>query len=119
MASTFTINMKPLLGRIDALPGKIDLAVGSAIQFEAPRATSAMRSGAGWKDQTGNARNGLTATPVHVPGVKHALVLHHSVPYGIWLEVRYSGRYEIILPTVHTSGMSVMRTLSLLMRRIK
>jgi hypothetical protein len=34
--------------------------------------------------------------------VSHELILLHSMPYGIWLEVRWSGRYAIIGPTMFT-----------------
>jgi hypothetical protein len=77
-----------------------------------------MRQNAPWTDQTGNARNGLFAEAKHDWGRTHAIVLYHSVPYGIWLEVRHQGRYAIILPTAKEQGMAVMNTLRDLLRSI-
>jgi hypothetical protein len=53
-----------------------------------------------WKDQTGNARNGLKGTHKVVPNKSYTATLAHGVPYGIWLEIRWSGRYSIIMPTI-------------------
>lgn len=65
----------------------------------ATEAEAYMKSNASWTDQTGNARNGLK-TQVVVNKNSVAIILHHSVPYGIWLEVRWSGRYAVIMPTI-------------------
>lgn len=59
-----------------------------------------MRSGARWTDRTGNARSGLFARHDAQPMVKHELVLYGAMPYSIWLEVRWSGKYAIIGPTM-------------------
>lgn len=78
----------------------IDAGVDLAFDVMAPRAASMMRQNAPWTDRTGNARNGLKADHNGQPMVKHELVLYHSMPYGLWLEVRWSGRYAIIGPTL-------------------
>ena len=80
----------------------IDAAVDITFDAEAARAASMMRENAPWKDRTGNARAGLKAQHDSTPMVEHTLVLYHSMPYGIWLEVRWSGRYAIIGPTMVT-----------------
>lgn len=90
---TLSPKLKTLLPRIDA-------AVSLAFQAIEPRAESMMRSQARWTDRTGNARNGLTATHEPEPLVRHTLVMYHRMPYGIWLEVRWSGRYAVIGPTM-------------------
>jgi hypothetical protein len=75
----------------------------STAKLIAPRAQGWMRNNATWIDQTGNARNGLFAT-VQTATNEVAIVLYHSVPYGIWLEVRWSGRYAIINPAIQYWG---------------
>jgi len=65
-----------------------------------PRAESYARQNAPWTDRTGNARNGLRVAHEKTPMVVHRLITYHSMPYGIWLEVRWSGRYAIIGPTM-------------------
>jgi hypothetical protein len=80
----------------------IDAAVDIAFDAEAARAASMLRQNAPWTDRTGNARAGLKAIHESEPMVEHRLVLLHSMPYGIWLEVRWSGRYAVIGPTMPT-----------------
>ena len=59
-----------------------------------------MRANAPWHDNTGNARAGLMTKHEKEPMVEHRLILYHTVNYGVWLEVRFSGRYAIIGPTM-------------------
>jgi hypothetical protein len=90
---SLTPNLKRLLPAIDA-------AVGVVFDAMEARAESKMRQGAPWTDRTGNARNGLMAKHEETPMVEHSLTLYHSMPYGFWLEVRWSGRYAIIGPVL-------------------
>lgn len=77
----------------------VQRAMVAAASRTAPQAEAWMKSNATWQDQTGNARNGLGAQSVIAPN-HVAVVLYHSVPYGIWLEVRWDGRYAIIMPAI-------------------
>lgn len=52
-----------------------------------------------WQDRTGNARQSLFAV-VDVARDIVTLYLSHGMEYGLWLEVRYAGRYAVILPTL-------------------
>jgi hypothetical protein len=72
-------------------------------KYVAPQIQSDMRANAPWEDQTGNARNGLFSV-VQVSTNEVAIVLYHSVPYGIWLELRWSGKYAIITPSLAKWG---------------
>jgi hypothetical protein len=63
------------------------------------KGVSEMRTNAKWSDRTGNARNGLGAT-VYDTDKYIDLVFYHRVPYGVFLEVRWSGKYAIIGPTM-------------------
>lgn len=72
-----------------------------------------MRANAKWTDRTANARNGLRAYPVHL-GHEYMVILSHGVPYGIWLEVRWSGKYGVIPDAVRTGGQEFMGLLSTL-----
>lgn len=75
------------------------------------------RQNAPWQDQTGNARNGLMAEAFK-DDRGHGIVLFHTMPYGIWLETRWSGKYQIIEPTVQFYGPKVMQTVNKLLARI-
>lgn len=90
-------SLTPALKRL--LPA-IDAGVDLAFDYVQPRAETFARTNAPWKDQTSNARNGLFATHTKTPMVVHRLIIYHTMPYGLWLEVRWSGRYAIIGPTM-------------------
>jgi len=85
-------------------------AVDAKMQFWAPQCEAYMKANAPWTDRTGNARNGLGAQAYRADP-EHGIVLFHSVPYGIWLEVKYSGEYAIIDPTLQYMGPLVMQSL--------
>lgn len=65
------------------------------------------KENAPWEDRTGDARDGLTAEAI-TEGSTMVIVLYHTVDYGIWLEVRNSGEYAIILPTLEHMAPVVM-----------
>ena len=71
------------------------------------------KQNAPWTDQTGNARNGLAgATDVKLDSV--TVYFMHQVPYGIYLETRWSGRYQIINPTIQVMAprwMNLLRSM--------
>jgi hypothetical protein len=53
-----------------------------------------------WMDRTGNARAALHAFVQELSNDTVALYLSHGVDYGLWLEIKYAGRYAIIMPTL-------------------
>jgi hypothetical protein len=99
-------NLKRLLPYVDA---GVDLVFD---RYEIV-AENEMRTGARWTDRTGNARNGLMAKHDSTPMVEHTLTLYHSMPYGIWLEVRWAGKYAIIGPTMFNLAPDMTRDLTL------
>lgn len=107
-----------LFGNIDDFDDKMDKVMAAAVEYHATRAEEYARANAPWTDQTSNARNGLRAVAVHAKH-KHAIVVHHSVPYGIWLEVRWEGKYAIITPTILHEGKEVMQTVGALMATMR
>lgn len=86
-------------------------AIRIMLNYWATRAITQMRAEARWTDRTSNARNGLMAK-VFDESDGGSLVLFHSVPYGIWLEVRWSGRYAIVGPTLNNISPQVMRSIA-------
>lgn len=82
-------------------------AIRAVLEYWGARAVTEMRSNASWTDRTSNARNGL-ASQVYLGGESASLVLFHTMNYGIWLEVRWSGRYAIIGPTLNEVGPKVL-----------
>lgn len=80
----------------------------AAVHYYAPRVQGHAQQSAPWSDQTGNARQGLKARA----GSRQAtfwIDLFHTMPYGIWLETRWSGRYAVIIPTILEMGPQVIK----------
>lgn len=87
---------------------RIDGMISTVVEFYSSQAEQYMRQNARWTDQTGNARNGLAAEASHVPFRYHLITLSHGVAYGIWLEVRFGGRYQILTRTQQVIGPQVL-----------
>jgi hypothetical protein len=66
-------------------------------------AVAYMKANAPWSDRTGEARAGLDYS-IDEAGADTTIYLFHSVSYGKWLEIRWNGRYAIILPTIEALG---------------
>lgn len=90
---SLTPPLKRLLPRVDA-------AVSIVFDSYESVAETYARSNAPWTDRTGNARAGLFAQHDAEPMVVHRLTIYGTMPYTYWLEVRWSGRYAIIGPTL-------------------
>lgn len=90
---SLTPSLKELLPRVDA-------AVDVVFDRYESVAESYARTNASWTDRTGNARAGLFAKHDAEHMVKHELTVYGTMPYTFWLEVRWSGKYAIIGPTL-------------------
>lgn len=101
-----------LVNNLKTFNARFDRVLTAAIGYHATRAVAYARSNAPWTDRTGNARNGLFSKAERdVP--RYRIIVGHSVPYGIWLEVRFAGRYAIIRPTIDHEGPELMKTASM------
>ena len=88
-----------LIARINQFGPKVKRGMVAGANITKTQAISHMRSTAPWTDRTGNARSGLNAE-VQVATNSVALVMFHSVPYGIYLETRWGGKYAVIRPAI-------------------
>lgn len=77
--------------------------------YHALRAEAYARVNAPWTDRTTNARGGLEAQAFNSKD-HHEIVLYHTMPYGIWLEVRFAGKYAIITPTIRHESVEYFET---------
>jgi hypothetical protein len=118
MASGITFTSDTLTKGITELNPKIHSQITLIAEYYADYAEAHMRRHAPWTDRTTNARNGLFGRAFTNPD-HYVIVVYHTMPYGIWLEVRSNGRYAIILPTIETVGPRVMRGLRKLLRSLK
>lgn len=96
-----------------ALPVVVDEGIELLLEQIAEEMEAYAQSNASWEDRSGDAREGLTAEVVDEGLFRNSIVLYHTVDYGIWLEIRWNGRYAIILPTIEHFGPIVMASLSL------
>jgi hypothetical protein len=97
----------------------VNRAAAFVLMKNAAPAENWMKTNAPWTDQTTNARNGLSARYAGSSGGVHTMVLFHQVDYGIWLEVRWEGKYAIIDPALKEWGPRVMQDLVNLLDRIE
>lgn len=84
--------------------------IARVVDEHVPEVESYGKSHARWSDRTGMARAGLTAKSFHQGG-DHGITFYHTVDYGIWLEVRWNGKYAIILQTIDVQGKVLMKKL--------
>lgn len=117
-AISFSMRENGLRRNMRALPEKTVKLVNATMQYYAPQVENYAKNNAPWQDQTGNARNGLAARAFR-EGSNAGIVLYHQVPYGIWLEVKNSGEYAIISPTIDHYGPIVMARLQRILDRVK
>ena len=115
---TFTFDDASLRRNLGDLPDRIDAYVHATVDYGSDKVVAYAKQNAKWRDQTGAARSGLRTVTEWEPRKRHAIVLFHSVTYGIWLEVRFAGRYAIILPTIQVMGPEVMRLLNKLFTKL-
>lgn len=78
-------------------------AIYAVCQRRAPEIQNWMRQNAPWTDRTGNARQGLN-TQIEASQDEIALFFAHGVFYGIFLELRNSGRYAVVNPALDHWG---------------
>lgn len=100
-----------LTPRMAAFGVVVDQVIEGIVEAAAEAVQEYAQTNAPWEDRTGEARDGLTAE-YSEEGSNHVITLYHTVDYGIWLEVRWSGQYAIILPTIEHMGPIVMGALS-------
>jgi hypothetical protein len=104
---------------LNALPSKLRQQISKEFQAQAPRVESYAKRNAPWKDRTGAARNGLTAEFVGDRFFeRQAIRVFHTVPYGIFLEVKNAGKYAVIVPTIVSEGDRIMGDMRNLLGRI-
>lgn len=93
---------------LDVMAISVAANVMEAMYTGAQEIETYARFNAPWSDQTGAARNGLTADVFEESG-EIVLELAHSVEYGVWLELIQDGAYAIIMPTLEAMGPKVIR----------
>lgn len=119
MASTTRIEwggqLDEMAHRLGVMRTALTQAVTELLQAYGQQIQASAQDGAPWTDRTSNARQGLR-TAVEGGPEQFALVLYHTATYGIWLEVRWGGRWSIIMKTLEAEFPGLMSALSMLVR---
>lgn len=105
---------------------KLQRAIFGVCKYWDGRVEAYAKQNAPWTDQTSNARNGLFATAqksgTRIANSNFAIILAHSVDYGIWLEVEDRPRGEtarpIIMKTINLYAPKVVKTLTKILDRL-
>jgi HK97 gp10 family phage protein len=100
---------------------KLQRAVFGVVKYWDSRIEAHMKHKAPWKDRTTNARNGLFANATKLGKTTFAIILAHSVTYGIYLErgTRFMRARPIIIPTLGLYGPKVIKTLTKILNRLR
>lgn len=106
-----------LLKKLEEGPKKVQEAAWIAVSSMAPDVENYAKLNAPWTDRTGNARNGLAARAFR-EATSVGILIYHQVSYGIWLEVKWNGKYGIITKTIDAMGPVVMKRFNRIMERI-
>lgn len=104
----------------EQLDKRLNRAIFGVARYWDGRCEAHMKQHAPWTDRTSNARNGLFARAVKLGRGLYAIILAHSVTYGIYLEVgteKMEAR-PIIVPTMELFGPKVTRMLRKILDRI-
>ena len=97
---------------------KVELGIRLVVDANGSKGEGYLRTQAPWTDRTGAARTGLHTVTSHGED-RHSIIFAHSVHYGIWLEVKNSGEYEVIMPVVRQTGRELMDDLNHLFRNLR
>jgi hypothetical protein len=90
-----------LMNVVRETDAKVKRIITGQFMYHADLATMHAKVHAPWTDRTGNARSGLhSGVSIGMDQEFWELYVAHSVFYGIYLETRFSGKYQIIAPTI-------------------
>lgn len=114
----FAADVMRLAANAEQLDRRVDAAIGVIMTRSKDLAVAHMKSTAPWTDRTSNARNGLDGI-VFKQGSRWVMNLFGRASYQIWLEIKNSGKYAIIAPTIVEWGPRTMRSFTGLFERLR
>lgn len=120
MASSFSFDASNFKSGKD-LDMRVQRALYGVVKYWDGPVEAYMKHNAPWTDRTTNARNGLSATAQRSGSANtFAIVLSHSVDYGIYLELgtENMAARPIIMPTIRIYAPKVIKTLVKLLNRL-
>lgn len=117
VVASFTWSVPPsaMADRVAAYKENLLNAIRELIDVYGGKVVEYAKGNAPWTDRTSNARQGLNHA-IKDEGAVLGLVLYHDMDYGIWLEVRWGGRWAIIMRTLEFHYPKLMAALAALIR---
>jgi HK97 gp10 family phage protein len=102
------------------LDRKIERAALAVVKYHDGNVEKYMKHNAPWRDRTSNARNGLFAVGRRISKGLYAIILGHSVDYGVYLEegTEHMRARPIIEPAMQVWAPKVMATFSKILDRL-
>jgi hypothetical protein len=96
------VGLEAVANNIEELEAQIHENVSDAAEQLAEDMLEYAETNAPWTDQTGDARGHLQAAVTWSDKDHFTIFLGHGedIAYGVWLEVRWGGKYAIIVPTI-------------------
>lgn len=107
---SFSFNQGDLGAHLAVIDDQINDFIDNTMEEAAAEGEKTMKAEAPWRDRTRDARSGLWAG-TYASGNKRILDMGHSVSYGVYLEERWGGRYQVVMPVLVRTGRAVMRSL--------
>lgn len=103
-----------------AMERKLLRAIQGVMELNDGPAERHMKHNAPWTDRTTNARNGLFARATKLARTRFAIILGHTVDYGVYLEngTENMRARPIIMPTIELFAPKVVRMLTGLLNRM-
>ena len=82
----------------------VERGIFAIAQRWAPEIEQWMKDNAPWTDRSGNARQGLYASPEHIVREMVQIIVAGGVEYQIYLELKNAGAFAIINPAIDHFG---------------
>jgi HK97 gp10 family phage protein len=123
VASSFTWDTSKFKS-VKHMEDKLQRALFGVVKYWDGPIEEHMKQNAPWNDRTTNARNGLSAVAqksgATVAGSTFAIILSHSVDYGLYLEegTENMSARPIIMPTIERYAPKVIGMLTKILNRL-
>lgn len=99
---------------------RIKHIIAGQFMYASDEAVTFAKDNAPWTDRTGNARAGLhSGVSEGLRGDFFELYLAHTVFYGIYLETRWNGKYQIIAPTILYTGAKIVERMASIFEKLE
>lgn len=118
---TWTADPAVLANKLGRATQKAHVYLSKTTEYYSLRADTYAKGKAPWTDRSGNARSGLSTLyrgELSKTSARFEIDVFHRVPYGIWLELKYNGKWSIINRTISVEGRRYFKAANAVMARM-